>query len=73
MSYKTYTPKLRVLSVRLYDFDTGENYGDFECFHQVTEFLNSNDLSVIKLKEYPDIKHQEWGLRRWEQNHQPQY
>ena len=58
-----------VYSCRLYDYDTGENYGDFECFYQVTEFLNTNELSVVKLKRYKDINHQEWGLRRWNPQH----
>ena len=71
MQDKPFTPKVFIQSVRLYDFDTGEHYGDFECFHQVTEFMNSNDLSVVKLKEYPEINHQEWGLRKWIQ-HTPQ-
>lgn len=71
MPIKSYTPPKKehqfvtYTSVRLYNSDTDEDYGMFYDFHQVTEFINSNDLSVVYLNEFPLQKTQHWGLRKW--------
>jgi hypothetical protein len=52
-------------SVRLYNSDTNEDYGLFYNFHQVTEFMNTNKLTTVYLKDFPLQKVQHWGLRQW--------
>ena len=51
-------------SVRLYNSDTNEDYGLFHNFHQVTEFMNTNKLTPVYLKDFPLQKVQHWELRQ---------
>jgi len=50
--------------VKMYDYESGGDLGQFNCFYKATQFIEENNYSVVNVTDRLKQGGQLWGLRK---------